>query len=396
MYYLGIDIAKTNHVAAIVDQDGKVVLSKIKFTNSNEGYQYLLDNLVGIANKDNLMISLEATGHYWLALYSALVKDDFKVVVFNPLQIKSYRSAFSLRKQKNDCVDAVMIADYLRVFGPNDSKLPDEGMLELKQLTRYRSNLVESVATIKTQIIGILDKIFPEYSSLFVDTFGATSKQVLQNCPTPDDVLSISTTKLTNVISKASKGRFGKIKALEIKSLAKNTFGIKYASNACSFEIKQMLNQLAFLEIQVDEVQEQIDILYKTYNVKLTSIPGIGDKLAPIILAEIGDINNFDKPSKLTAFAGIDPSENQSGQKSSSNEKTSKSGSPHLRHAIYTASLVAMTHDSDLRAYYNKKKNEGKHHFVALTGISRKLLHIIFHVLKNDREYYKPGEKPTE
>lgn len=128
----------------------------------------------------------------------------------------------------------------------------------------------------------------------------------------------------------------------------------------------------------------------------MLSVPGIGKNIAPIILAEIGDINNFSKPSKLIAFAGIDPTENQSGNKLSANDKTSKRGSPYLRHAIYTASLVAMSNEPELRAYYDKKISEGKHHFVALTGISRKLLTIVYYILIEDRDYVKHGEPRTK
>ena len=129
--------------------------------------------------------------------------------------------------------------------------------------------------------------------------------------------------------------------------------------------------------------------LYNKLDSHLLSVPGVGINLAPVILAEIGDINNFDKPSKLIAFAGTDPSENQSGNKSSTNDKTSKRGSPYLRHAIYTASLVAISNEPELRAYYDKKISEGKHHFAALAGISRKLLTIIYYILKEDRDYVK-------
>ena len=111
--------------------------------------------------------------------------------------------------------------------------------------------------------------------------------------------------------------------------------------------------------------------------------------MAPIILAEIGDINNFDKPSKLIAFAGIDSSENQSGNRLSTNNKTSKRGSSYLRHAIYMASLVAISNEPELKTYYDKKISEGKHHFVALAGISRKLLTIIFYILKENRDYIR-------
>lgn len=393
-YFLGIDIAKTNHVASLIGADGSVVIRAIKFKNSNEGYTKLLNTIQNKLNDlSNINIAMEATGHYWLSLYSALVDDGFNVSVYNPYQIKSYRGAYNNRKQKNDIIDSIIIADYLRVFGMKDSKLPQEDLMALKQFTRFRSNIVENVSSIKVQVIGLLDKVFPEYKDFFCDIFGVTSKQILLNCPTPDDIIRISTTKLANLLSKNSRGKFGKDDALNMKEVAKSSFGIKFTTDACSFEIKQLINQVIFLESQLEDVDKQISELYNKLDSHLLSVPGIGIKLAPTILAEIGDINNFDKPSKLIAFAGVDPSENQSGNKFSTNNKLSKRGSPYLRHAIYTASLVAISNEPKLRAYYDKKINEGKHHFVALAGISRKLLTIIYYILKEDRDYISYDEK---
>lgn len=389
-YFLGIDIAKTNHVASLINNNGDVVIRAIKFTNSNEGFNKLLNTIQSkLGDLSNIEVAMEATGHYWLSLYSALTDNNFNVSVYNPCQIKSYRGAYNNRKQKNDIIDSIIIADYLRVFGSKESKFPEEKLLSLKQLTRFRANIVANVSSLKVQVIGLLDKVFPEYKKLFCDTFGNTSKQLLLNCPTPDDIINISTTKLANLLSKNSKGRFNKDTALHIKEVAKSSFGIKFTTDACSFEIKQLINQIVFLESQIDAVSKEIKELYNKLDSHLLSVPGIGDNLAPIILAEIGDINNFDKPSKLIAFAGTDPSENQSGNKLSSNDKTSKRGSPYLRHAIYTASLVAISNEPELRAYYDKKISEGKHHFVALAGISRKLLTIIYYILKEDRDYIR-------
>lgn len=367
-----------------------LLISAIKFTNSNEGFNKLLNTIQSkLGDLSNIEVAMEATGHYWLSLYSALTDNNFNVSVYNPYQIKSYRGAYNNRKQKNDIIDSIIIADYLRVFGSKESKFPEEKLLSLKQLTRFRANIVANVSSLKVQVIGLLDKVFPEYKKLFCDTFGNTSKQLLLNCPTPDDIINISTTKLANLLSKNSKGRFNKDTALHIKEVAKSSFGIKFTTDACSFEIKQLINQIVFLESQIDAVSKEIKELYNKLDSHLLSVPGIGDNLAPIILAEIGDINNFDKPSKLIAFAGTDPSENQSGNKLSSNDKTSKRGSPYLRHAIYTASLVAISNEPELRAYYDKKISEGKHHFVALAGISRKLLTIIYYILKEDRDYIR-------
>ena len=389
-YFLGIDIAKTNHVASLINNNGDVFIRAIKFTNSNEGFNKLLSTIQDkLEDLSNIEIAMEATGHYWLSLYSALTDNGFNVSVYNPYQIKSYRGAYNNRKQKNDIIDSIIIADYLRVFGSSESKLPEENLLSLKQLTRFRTNIVDNVSSLKVQVIGILDKVFPEYKKLFCDTFGATSKQILLNCPTPDDIIKISTTKLANLLSKHSKGKFNRDTALQIKEIAKESFGIKFTTDACSFEIKQLINQIIFLENQINEVSKEIKGIYNKLDSHLLSVPGVGINLAPVILAEIGDINNFDKPSKLIAFAGTDPSENQSGNKLSSNDKTSKRGSPYLRHAIYTASLVAISNEPELRVYYDKKISEGKHHFVALAGISRKLLTIIYYILKENRDYIR-------
>ena len=191
-------------------------------------------------------------------------------------------------------------------------------------------------------------------------------------------------------MKKVSRGRHSTDKVREVKSLAKNSFGIKFTGDACSFEIKQLVNQIIFLENQAHELEVKIKELYSKLDNHLQSIPGIGEVTAPVILAEIGDINNFSTPSKLTAFAGIDPSENQSGNKKSTDGKTSKRGSPYLRHAIYLAAMVASNNDPIMHDYYIKKRAEGKHHYVALAGVERKLLGIIFHVLKENRDYRPP------
>ena len=389
MFYLGIDIAKVNHVASLISEDGSILVKAIKFTNSIEGLQKLLDS---ISNFDTSQIycAMEATGTYWLSLFSALTDKGFNVSVFNPYQIKSFRGAYNNRKQKNDVIDSILIANFLSFNGTEQTSLPNDDLLALKNLTRYRSNLVDNICKAKTQVTGILDKVFPEYSDLFSDTFSEASKQILLNCPTPNEVVNFNTKKLANLLKKASRGHHSTDKVREVKSLAKNSFGIKFTGDACSFEIKQLVNQIIFLENQAHELEVKIKDIYSKLDNHLQSIPGIGKVTAPTILAEIGDINNFSSPSKLTAFAGLDPSENQSGNKKSSNEKTSKRGSPYLRHALYTAAMVAANNDPIMHDYYIKKRAEGKHHYVALTGIERKLLGIIFHVLKENRDYRPP------
>ena len=386
MFYLGIDIAKVNHVASLINEDGSILVKAIKFTNSNEGLQKLIDSISDY-DQSQIYCAMEATGTYWLSLFSALTDKGFNVSVFNPYQIKSFRGAYSNRKQKNDVIDSIIIANFLSFNGIQQTYLPNDDLLALKNFTRYRSNLVDNISKAKIQIRGILNKVFPEYSDVFSDTFGEASKQILLNCPTPSELVNFNTKKLSNLLKKASKGRHGTDTVRKVKNLAKNSFGIKFTGDACSFEIKQLINQIIFLENQVDELDKKITEIYEKLDCHLESIPGIGKATAPVILAEIGDINNFSSQSKLTAFAGIDPTENQSGNKKSTDEKTSKRGSPYLRHAIYQAAFIASNNDAVMRDYYQKKRSEGNHHYVALAGVERKLLGIIFHVLKENRDY---------
>ena len=149
-YFLGIDIAKTNHVASLINNTGDVVIRAIKFTNSIEGFNKLLSTIQDkLGDLSNIEMAMETTGHYWLSLYYALTDKNFNVSVYNPYQIKSYRGAYNNRKQKNDIIDSIIIADYLRVFGSKESKLPEKNLLSLKQLTRFKLNIVDKGFSLK-------------------------------------------------------------------------------------------------------------------------------------------------------------------------------------------------------------------------------------------------------
>jgi transposase len=311
------------------------------------------------ANITNSLIGLEATGHYWLSVYSYLSELGYNLKVINPIQSDSFRNMY-IRQTKNDSKDSFLIAQIIRFDSANTTILSDENMLALKQLSRYRIYLVDSCSDLKRKVISLLDQVFPEYASLFSDIFGVTSTAILEKYQTPEDLLNISTTKLTNLISKMSKGRFDREKAEQIRSAAKNSFGIKYAKDAFSFQIKQLISQIKFIEDQVLELEEQIDFIMSEINSPITTITGIGNVLGAIILSEIGDISRFDMAPKLVAFAGLDVTIRQSGQFNSTHNSLSKRGSPYLRRAIWQAATVAAFKDPNLSHYYQELKNQRK------------------------------------
>lgn len=387
MFYVGIDIAKNNHEGAIIDQAGKLLCESISFSNAKSGCDKLISMLERFsASSDNTVIGMEATGHYWLPLYSYLHELGYNLKVINPIQSEAFRKMY-IRQTKTDSKDAFVIAQIMRFGEYSETSLSSDNMIALRQLTRYRFSLVDSCSDLKRKTIALLDQVFPEYSTLFSNTFGVTSSELLLKYSTPEDMLAVSSKKLTALINKASRGRFGQEKASEIRESAKNSFGVKFAKDAFSFQIKLIISQIIFIESQLDELETEISRLLSESNQIITSINGIGDTLGAVIVSEIGDISRFDCASKLVAFAGLDVKVNQSGQFVGTQNRISKRGSPYLRRAIWTAASRAAFCDPVLSEYYKSLRARGKHHLTAIGAVSRKMCNIIFAVLRDNKPY---------
>lgn len=387
MFFIGIDIAKNTHEASIIDSFGKLVSESISFSNSVKGFEKLKNYISSFdIDCDNSIIGMEATGHYWLSLYSALIDFGFNVVVINPIQSDAFRKMY-IRQTKNDSVDSFIIAQIMRFGEFSESSFSNENTFALRNLSRYRFSLVDECSDWKRKLVAILDQVFPEYSTLFSDIYGVTSKELLSKYPLPEDMLSISTSSLAELLSKCSKGRFGMDKAKEIKEAASNSFGIKFALKSFSFQIKQIINQISFLEEQIKEIEVEISSLISEMCPVITTITGIGYVLGAAIFSEIGDISRFEKASQLVAYAGLDVAVKQSGEFVGTQTKISKRGSPYLRRAIWLAAIVAAFKDPALSNYYQTLRNRGKAHGTATGAVARKLTNIIFAVLRDNKAY---------
>ena len=387
MFYVGIDIAKNSHEVCVIDSNGSILLKPFAFLNSTKGFQKLIDSLYSIdSSLSSFEFGMEATGHYWLNLYCKLIELDCNVHVINPVQSDALRNLY-IRKTKNDSKDSFIIADLIRFGRFSETSLSDPNLITLKELCRQRFYLVDCVSDAKRKVICLLDKVFPEYSSIFTDTFGATSLQLLSSFTSPDELASVDTDKLAEFLSSASKGRFHHSKAVEIQTIAKNSFGSALFSKSSSFAIKQFIEQIKLLESQIEDLENFIAELLPEFNSNLVTIPGVGTTLAAVIVSEIGDINRFDSPEKLVAFAGIDPSVKQSGEFNSSQNRMSKRGSPYLRRVLWLAAVAGNLHNPALHALYEKKRGQGKAHAVALSAVQKKLVNIIFYLLKTSEEY---------
>ena len=384
MYYCGIDVAKRKHSAMVLNEKVETMQQNFTFKNDREGFDKLLSLLKPFSG--DLVVALEATGHYWLSLYECLSTANYPVVVLNPLQVHAYQRS-GIRKRKNDRIDAFWIADYARIANRKATVKQAPELMQLRELTRFRFRLTENIGNCKRKLLTILDRVFPEYETLFSSVFLTTSKQLLAKAITAQEFADFDLEELTELLSRASRGRFGQDKAETILEKARHSIGISTFANSARVQVQCLLAQLNLLEEQCQEIDKEIEILMAQLPQHITTIPGVGAVTGAAILGEIGDIHRFDAPGKLVAYAGIDATVYQSGNFEATETHMSKRGSPFLRVALWQAASMAALYDPQLKEYYQKKKAEGKHHGTAVGAVARKLLARIFIILKENRPY---------
>lgn len=393
MFYLGIDIAKNTHVASLIDENGKNIFKGFSFSNSTDGGKSLLEIIKKHVDFSDVTVGMEATGHYWLSIYSFLYDYDFhSIYVINPIQTDGWRKGTEIRKRKNDIIDSILIADLIRYGDFVETSLSNEDLFSLRNICRMRNYLVQSTGDLKRKIVCVLDQVFPEYQFIFSNTFGTTSKQLLLDFSSPADFEELSVDVLTETLENLSRKKVGQSTAEKLINSAKNSFGITFSRESFTFQLKLLIEQIKFIEGQIKDCETKIKELMKKINSPITTIPGIGTVLGAVILSEFGDVNRFDKPSQLVAYASIDATVSQSGEYECTHNVMSKRGSPYLRKALFQAALVASNSDPVLKAYYQKKRAEGKHHKTCIGAVARKLCNIIYAVLKNDKPYQVPKQ----
>lgn len=386
MYIVGIDIGKNHHEASIVSPEGKQIGRSLRFATTHKGADSLMSFIFKNIGNSPCVFGMEATGHYWYPIYSFLKAKGYTIYVINPIQSDSLRKMY-IRQTKNDSIDSFLIAEVIRFGQFGTTSMADENILAMRQLCRYRDSVISSRTEIKLRIGTIMEQIFPEYEKQFSSLWVSTSMGILEKYLTPEHIENAPIDELFEIIKDKSHNRLTKAKAISIKEAAADTFGIKIAQDAFSFQLKQLIDRMNFLDKQIEALDIEIMKYYEQFDCYLHTIPGIGIIGAATILAEIGDISRFKNSSALVAFAGIDPTVRQSGEFNSTHNHMSKRGSPYLRHAIFLAATTCSFHNSPLNAYYKKKRDQGKHHLTATGAVARKLTTVIYAVLRDSKPY---------
>jgi len=380
IYYVGIDISKYKHNFCIISNTGEIIIENSSFENNKKGFQFLLNQLKSY-NKLDVRIAFEATGHYSMNLELFLIEQGYSFMKINPLVIHQFLKARSLRRTKTDKADSLTIANYLMSvpYKPNSNLLYQ--IFTLKSLCRSREQLIKERSKFAVLLTNELDKSFPELKPFFNNNISTTLLFILNKYR---NTTHISLMKDYDSLRKASHGKFTYAKFVKLKELAKNSIG--YHDDNTDLLISTFVSIYNTLTSKIDPINKQISIIIKELNPRMLTIPGLGEISAAIILSEYGDITNFSSPNKMLAFAGLEPSINQSGTLQT-NGKMVKHGSGHLRYVLMNVSMSILRYSPTFYDYYLKKRSEGKCHRVALSHVCKKLIRVIYSLEKQQVDF---------
>jgi transposase len=389
MVYVGIDVAKDKHDCFIVNSDGEVLFDVFTIQNNIEGFEDLLFKIKSAEkDSDKIKVGLEATGHYSCNILGFLKNKGLTTIVINPLYTSLSRKSISLRKTKTDKVDARTIASMIMSdvsLKPYSDKLYHNE--DLKSLTRYRFDKVMQRAKLKQSVSRLVNILFPELETLVSTLHGKAVYELLLEFPSAQHIASANLKHLTHLLNTSSKGRFKRVTADEIREAARKS--ISSYLPAKSLELKHTIKLIREITLEITEIEAEIKKIMDAIGSPILSIPGIGQSLGAMIIAEIGDFSRFDSPDKILAFAGCSPSTYQSGQLYSSHAKMEKRGSRYLRLALLNAAAYVCNWEPTFAAYLQKKRSEGKHYYVALSHAAKKLVRVLYH-LETTGETYSP------
>ena len=389
MIYIGIDVAKDKHDCFITNSDSEVLFKAFTISNNLDGFNNLYQKIESVMDDvTKVKVGLEATGHYSYNLLGYLIDKGLPTYVINPLHTNLYRKSLSLRQTKTDKVDARTIASMLmsdvNLKSYSDISYHNE---ELKSLTRYRFDKVKERAKLKSSVSRLVCILFPELEKLVPTLHMASVYAMLSEFPGAKQVADAHLTRLTNLLSESSKGRYGKETAIAFRNAARTSIGSNMPAK--SLELKHTIKLIRELTSDIDEIEHEIKLIMDEINSPILSIPGINYRMGAMIIAEIGDFNRFDSPDKILAYAGLSPSTYQSGQLDGAYSHMEKRGSRYLRYALYNAAKYVCHWDPTFAEYLAKKRAEGKHYNVAISHAVKKLVRVIYHLEKTNQQYIK-------
>ena len=383
MRFVGIDIASEKHVVAVVDEAGGVLVKPMAFGEDAGGYARLFE-LIGPAAE--VLVAMEATGHYWKNVFAELTARGFPVALLNPVRTHRFAGE-NLERTKTDAIDALGIARFAQQKRPAVTRLTDAATDEIRELVRHRDRLVQDFGDRTRQLHRLVDLGFPELKRFIHTLDSQLATAVLHEWPTAEAFLGLPWKKL-------AKFRYdgvhivGDELAKAIVETAKVSVG-RHHGYAYRIQVQDTCEDLDLLRRRIKRLDHDIETKLGEHEVGtlLTTIDGIGPTTAARLVAELGDPAGFRDASALAAYVGVVPALKQSGKRTTSRAGLSPMGNARLRAALWMPTLTAVQKNPWLKAHYERLKARGKLPKVALIACMRKLLTAVYSVAKHRRPF---------
>ena len=382
-YLIGIDISKYKHDCFIATETGEIIKDTFSFTNNKQGFSEFLDVLSSLDPIQTKRIGLEATGHYGRNLKVFLDKHSYTYMEFNPFLVKKFATSLTLRKTKTDKVDSRLLSLILLSVEYKVYPVKSYHIEEIKSLTRYYKTLVKKRSKEITNLTNILDYIFPEFKPFFNNKFSKTALYILEYYQSPERISNMNS-KSHEKLNGIFRSKFSYARFIKLKIVAKETIGS--SSEILNNQLQSCLRLYRAIHNEVDTTSDQLLELSKTIDSPVFTIRGVGPISALSIISEYKNFTSFISPAAMLSYAGLEPSVIQSGTIEKKGRMV-KRGSGYLRETIMNTAPFFIMYNPKVYEYYHKKRNEGKSHRVALTHVARKLIRIIFYLVKNNEPF---------
>lgn len=404
--FVGIDVSSTdNAVCCLTNDDERRPLSRFSVLNNRPGIMELRERISRLVDRhdfDEIRFGLEHTGCYstHAAMYLQRHLDfgcpDVKVYMFNPSLIKAFKKSHFLDAPKNDRFDAWFIAAKLKAGHLPHPFTWSEPMMALQRLTRARYHLVQALVRESNFLMTNLYLKWSNYTLVFDNKLSATSLAVMEEFESAEALVEISMDELVDFLVQHGKNRFDDPLAVakELQKAARTSYRLPKAVNdSVNLAMASSIRVIRTVQEQLKSLKKAIEDHLETIPQTLDSVPGIGPIFASGILAEIGDVTQFESHKQLAKFAGLAWSQHQSGNFTASQTRLIHSGNRFLRYYLMEAANSVRMHDPVYAQYYAKKKAEPKQfaHKRALALTARKLVRLVFFLLKTNQLYQPEG-----
>ena len=386
-----IDGGKDTHYGYYRCPDGTEGKS-LPFRNNGRGFQEFWERISSIADAqgfEEIIIGFESTGPYMEPLAQFLRnKKAVRLVQVNPMHTKRLKELSGNSPLKTDRKDPKVIADIIELGHALTVVIPEGPAAELRRLTQGRERTITSRTRLFNQLQCLLASFFPEFLQVMKDVTTASAQHLIKHYPTPQDIVNLGEPALAAQLRKVSRGKLKEDRARALFEAPSASVGIRDGRNSMLQEVRLIVDTIAlygrFIEgLEADMVRylEQVP-----YSHVILSLKGIGPVTAAGLIGEVGDFTKFGTISEVMKLAGLDLYEVSSG-KHRGKLRISKRGRPHMRKLLYLAALSTVRKGGAMHGWYQRALGRGMIKTKALVAVSRKLLGIIFALVRNHSVY---------